>query len=91
MKHIGKFPIRVIGIIDRRLFDVKQKKKKKYGIQFFRIFFFFSKKLLKFIEYIEYLTIREEEFELKILFCIFFSLILALAEKPFINNAFIFN
>lgn len=57
----------------------------------FFVFFFFSKKLLKFIEYIEYLTIREEEFELKILFCIFFSLILALAEKPFINNAFIFN
>lgn len=45
MKRIGKFPIRVIGIIDRRLFDVKQKKKKKYGIQFFRIFFF--KKIVK--------------------------------------------
>lgn len=71
MKRIGKFPIRVIGIIDRRLFDVKQKKKKNIEYNFF-VFFFFSKKLLKFIEYIKYLTIREEEFKLKILFCIFF-------------------
>lgn len=87
MKRIGKFPIRVIGIIDRRLFDVKQKKNMEYNF----FVFFFSKKLLKFIEYIKYLTIREEEFKLKILFCIFFLLILALAEKPSINNAFIFN
>lgn len=36
-RNIGKFPIWVIGIIDRKLFDVK--KKKKYGIQFFHIFF----------------------------------------------------
>lgn len=70
MKRIGKFPIRVIGIIDRRLFDVKQKKKKIWNTIF--SYFFFSKKLLKFIEYIKYLTIREEEFKLKILFCIFF-------------------
>lgn len=35
--NIGKFPIWVIGIIDRKLFDVK--KKKKYGIQFFHIFY----------------------------------------------------
>lgn len=68
MKRIGKFPIRVIGIIDRRLFDVKQKKNMEYNF----FVFFFSKKLLKFIEYIKYLTIREEEFKLKILFCIFF-------------------
>lgn len=79
MKRIGKFPIRVIGIIDRRLFDVKQKKNMEYNF----FVFFFSKKLLKFIEYIKYLTIREEEFKLKILFCIFFFTYSRIGKETF--------
>lgn len=47
MKHIGKFPIGVIGIIDRKLFDVKKKIYMEYNF-----FIFFAKRLLKFIEYI---------------------------------------
>lgn len=46
MKHIGKFPIGVIGIIDRKLFDVKKKIYMEYNF-----FIFFAKRLLKFIEY----------------------------------------
>lgn len=44
MKRIGKFPIRVIGIIDRRLFDVKQKKK---NMEYNFFVFFFFKKIIK--------------------------------------------
>lgn len=42
MKDTGKFPIGVIGIIDRKLFDVKKGKNMKYNF-----FIFFIKNIIK--------------------------------------------
>lgn len=81
MKHIGKFPIGVIGIIDRKLFDVKKKIYMEYNF-----FIFFAKRLLKFIEYIGSDYFEEKKVLSWKLFHLFSHV-----EKPSINNPFIFN